>query len=466
MNYYRVLGVDNGASAAEIRAAYKKKALVSHPDKLAGHSVGSQETGKATFLGLQAAYEVLSDVDQRAAYDENAYFSSDDNDGGDDRPSHRRRNDDADAADAEDEDDEDDGDDDDNDDDDEDDDEDDDDDGDGDDNEEEEEEEEGGDGIATGSEAEENDEADRAEEATGGDGDVDAEEWAGCADISLFQGSWKDAITHSVRFVEKAGKYCWGLTGKKIKDLFVTPEKAHAETKTIREAIRSGLSEEERQCLEETPRRRKRHPNPTPEEARQQERRTRTINKELTYYTRVFLAAFGEVWGVGGKSRKRNRGDGEAAPLLALQESPETPPTTTQEFIYVLDLVGGFKYVGRTSNPDVRLASHLSAASTNGSAWTTLHPPVADSSVVLRPAAGLPGLDEDKETKEQMAIHGINNVRGGSHCSIHLDHRVVYVLERELRHASGACFRCGGPGHFHDACSSALVSSNITGPAT
>ena len=58
---YSILGVSRTASAAELRAAYRRLARVHHPDRNKG--------GEDRFKMISQAYSVLSDERQRAAYD-------------------------------------------------------------------------------------------------------------------------------------------------------------------------------------------------------------------------------------------------------------------------------------------------------------------------------------------------------------------------------------------------------------
>ncbi|MBT2162142.1 molecular chaperone DnaJ [Zobellia barbeyronii] len=64
-DYYEVLGISKSASAAEIKKAYRKKALEHHPDKNQGDPKAEE-----LFKKSAEAYEVLSNADKKARYDQ------------------------------------------------------------------------------------------------------------------------------------------------------------------------------------------------------------------------------------------------------------------------------------------------------------------------------------------------------------------------------------------------------------
>jgi len=65
MDYYETLGLSKGASDAEVKKAFKKKAMKYHPDR-----TGDDKSAKAKFKEAKEAYDVLSDPQKKSMYDQ------------------------------------------------------------------------------------------------------------------------------------------------------------------------------------------------------------------------------------------------------------------------------------------------------------------------------------------------------------------------------------------------------------
>ena len=67
-NYYKILGLDKSASKDEIKEAFKKAAILYHPDKNQGSRAAEEQ-----FKLVNEAYQVLSDHHKKYIFDQKLY---------------------------------------------------------------------------------------------------------------------------------------------------------------------------------------------------------------------------------------------------------------------------------------------------------------------------------------------------------------------------------------------------------
>jgi len=64
-DHYTALGLNNAATLADVKKAFRQKASFYHPDRNAA------DDAAARFRAVQEAYDILTDVEKRQAYDDN-----------------------------------------------------------------------------------------------------------------------------------------------------------------------------------------------------------------------------------------------------------------------------------------------------------------------------------------------------------------------------------------------------------
>ena len=69
VNLYAVLGLESTATQEEIKKAYRKSALIYHPDKHVSSTEDAKQAASRKFQQVGFAYAVLGDKKRRAKYD-------------------------------------------------------------------------------------------------------------------------------------------------------------------------------------------------------------------------------------------------------------------------------------------------------------------------------------------------------------------------------------------------------------
>lgn len=122
-------------------------------------------------------------------------------------------------------------------------------------------------------------------------------------------------------------------------------------------------------------------------------------------------------------------------------------PPPTPIHIYVLLLQHNKIYVGKTQNPLFRINDHFAQG---GAAWTKKYKPVK----VLEVYKDCDDSDEQIITQDYMAQYGIDTVRGGPWCKVHLSLAEKQMISSILDSHTDCCYTCGESGHYASQCTS------------
>ena len=121
-------------------------------------------------------------------------------------------------------------------------------------------------------------------------------------------------------------------------------------------------------------------------------------------------------------------------------------------YIYVLKLKEQKWYIGRSDNPLKRIGEHFLG---KGCEWTRTYRPTK----IRKIYGNCDPYDEDKYTRLYMNKYGIDNVRGGSFCTVKLSGIERHFLQKMIDGALGQCYICHSSTHFVRDCS---LKKNIT----
>ena len=124
--------------------------------------------------------------------------------------------------------------------------------------------------------------------------------------------------------------------------------------------------------------------------------------------------------------------------LIKLHKANKSPKDISLE-------MGRSKSAINSAIKKIRINQHFNF---NGSRWTQIHKPIKKIELHLN----CDSYDEDKYVKIYMAKYGIDNVRGGSYCTMILDEDTKKLLQREIDMSNDRCYVCKQKGHFGNKC--------------
>lgn len=123
--------------------------------------------------------------------------------------------------------------------------------------------------------------------------------------------------------------------------------------------------------------------------------------------------------------------------------------TATKSGVYVLELKGGFVYVGKSADISGRVKDHVCGV---GAKFTKKYRPTGKLLPRLGKLVGEGDGPERDETLRQMLRRGASKVRGWKYCKTKHSPWDVKDIESNIRELLDLCRRCGRKGHFATFC--------------
>lgn len=123
-------------------------------------------------------------------------------------------------------------------------------------------------------------------------------------------------------------------------------------------------------------------------------------------------------------------------------------------YIYVIKCDKEKYYVGKTKNVKNRFEEHCNGI--NCPIWTKIYKPIK----LINYFKSKSEFDEDNTTKKYMIQYGIENVRGGSYCSLTLKYEEITIINREISTLQNTCYICKSHIHFMSDCPHKISPKN------
>lgn len=136
-------------------------------------------------------------------------------------------------------------------------------------------------------------------------------------------------------------------------------------------------------------------------------------------------------------------------PALSLLMKGNNKKQGNASSVYVLQLTGGYIYVGKSKCVDKRVKQHMSG---HGAKFTREFKPTGKLLPRLGKLQGDGDGPERDETLRQMKANGPHKVRGWKYCNRKLSKADLLEIESNIRELFDLCRKCGKAGHFAKSC--------------